>query len=400
MILPTWYMNDINPVHGSFFRDQAQALANNGLRVGVVAPTAISLRYAKSWKQVQRGLKRYNDDGVITYQHIFWNIFPKMPTLNIKRYVKIGLHLFEQYVKENDIPDIIHAHAAIQGGVLAREISRRYKIPYVITEHSSDFARNTYSSLEIRIADQVFENANARIVVSPTFGKLIEEKFPRSFQAWEYVPNIVGSDFKPGNNDKSTRDNAEFTFLHIASLNAEKKGQKELLQAFCHAFKDNPNVRLRIGGDGPSRKELEQLSEQLGIRKQVAFLGLLKREKVVKEMQNCETLVLASPFETFGVVLIEALSCGKPVIATACGGPEHIVNEENGYLVPPNNVRALATAMQKMKERIQKFDSEKIAIDCQQKYGTVAIAERLKKVYFNILEGQKQHNMIAHKDGI
>ena len=98
-------------------------------------------------------------------------------------------------------------------------------------------------------------------------------------------------------------------------------------------------------------------------------------------MHQCDVFVLPSLYETFGVVLIEALAAGKPVIATRCGGPESIVNDENGLLVAPANSDALGRAMRQMVEAIDRFNKDIIRSDCIARFSRQAVIEQLGRVY-------------------
>jgi glycosyltransferase involved in cell wall biosynthesis len=100
-----------------------------------------------------------------------------------------------------------------------------------------------------------------------------------------------------------------------------------------------------IGGGGPDREKLEELTKTLGVADRCRFLGALDRDQVKEKMQNCDVFVLSSLHETFGVVVAEAMACGKPVISTRCGGPEFVVNDETGVLVDVAKPQALADAM-------------------------------------------------------
>src|SRR4029079_19216509 len=98
--------------------------------------------------------------------------------------------------------------------------------------------------------------------------------------------------------------------------------------------------------DGPLRGELEALTRSLGIWERVRFLGRKGRPQVADLMQRCEMFVLPSRAEPFGIVLIEAMACRKPVIATRVGGiPEIIEDGQNGILVEPDNPEKLAEAI-------------------------------------------------------
>ena len=102
---------------------------------------------------------------------------------------------------------------------------------------------------------------------------------------------------------------------------------------------------LTIIGDGPEKNKLKLLSHKLQINNRVNFIGYQKKAVVADVIRDHDALVLSSDVETFGVVLVEAMTVGLPVIATKCGGPESIVLPETGILVEPNNSTELYTAM-------------------------------------------------------
>jgi len=355
--------------------------------VGVISPSAVSMRNLELWRKLRKFPEHYYDGDIDTYQKVFLNTFPRMPYLQTKQFLAIGLKMFQQYVDENGKPDLIHAHAAIMGGRLALEVSNCYNIPYVVTEHYSGLARNILKNKQLEIAKEVYRFAQAKVAVSQKFGQLLERMFPDSFTDWIEIPNIVMPEFTPlesqeGKSRLKNRDH--FIFLNVGYLNPNK-GQRDLLKSFANAFQGDSRVRLRIGGDGPLRAQLRQLAEELGILKQIDFLGSLDRKQVVEEMQHCDAFVLSSHFETFGVVLIEALACGKPVIATACGGPESIVNDGNGILVPPKDIKALSKALQSIRTNYKTFIPEEIARDCHDRFGAESVAARLQRIYEQVL---------------
>jgi glycosyltransferase involved in cell wall biosynthesis len=153
-----------------------------------------------------------------------------------------------------------------------------------------------------------------------------------------------------------------------------------LIQAFACAFKDM-DVELIVVGDGIERPKLESLVISCGIESQVSFLGNLNREDVKIEMQRCDAFVLASRYETFGVVYIEALACGKPIIATSCGGPAMIVDEENGLLVPVEDIKALSEAMSYLFTHYDNYKPETIRKNCINKYSEEVIIGKISDIY-------------------
>ena len=133
---------------------------------------------------------------------------------------------------------------------------------------------------------------------------------------------------------------------------------------------------MRLAGDGPIRGELERLCAERGIAAQVDFLGNLPSVEVREALAAADTFVLASDFETFGVVVIEALACGRPVIATASGGPDHLVTPENGLLIPTRDRQALRDALIEMRRRAGDYDPAAIRAAALSRYAPDAFARQ------------------------
>ena len=125
-------------------------------------------------------------------------------------------------------------------------------------------------------------------------------------------------------------------FLH------QNKGFDVLLKAFAMVIKDYPNLHLTIAGDGPEKANLTALIQQLNLTNHVSLLGAQNRTQVRDLMRESRCLVVSSYIETFGVVVIESLSQGTPVVATLCGGPESILTEGDGLFVKVNDEKSLA----------------------------------------------------------
>ena len=379
VVLPSWYPKSETDVDGIFFRLQAQALQRKGLKVGVIAPLFRSLR--TEWKSILTGpygMRHHNQGGLNTYVYDSMYFFPHCPVVDIDRirWVRAGMKAFKRYVAENGKPDVLHAHTMNFGGVLAYEISKKYGIPYVITEHSSAIARNLVRPNQWPIMKESAQHCQERFAVSKDFCALLREKYGLD---WEYLPNILGDNFaRPFEPfDKSHQD---FTFCSVSHLR-HLKGHDLLLPAFAKALEKYPFLKLKIGGNGVEAANLRRLTEELGIGHAVTFLGALKTEEVLDLMRHSNAFVLASRVETFGVVFIEALSQGLPVIATMCGGPQSIVNEDNGYLIPTENIEALSDALIRMYEERGKFSAEKLRADCLNEFGEDAVIGRLIQAF-------------------
>jgi glycosyltransferase involved in cell wall biosynthesis len=378
LIIPSWYPLVSGDIGGSFFREQAHALARVGCKVGVISPQLRSLRQWRSILTGKYGVTIEDDDGVITLRHHDMGWFPRMPRMQAMQWVTRGRRLYADYVERCGRPDVIHAHSLLYGGCVARDLSEREGIPYVVTEHSSAFVRRSVTAWQRRIAGASAANARRRFAVSETFCRFLGEYFGTDVTEWSYVPNSVRDSFLMASL-KPQQPRREFSFLHVSLLDANKAVDL-LIRAYAKAFGGSDEVVLKIGGGG-DREKLEALAADLGVARQVQFLGVLTRDDVVRQLQACDAFVLSSRYETFGVVLIEAMALGRPVVATRCGGPESIVRVQDGLLVPVDDVAQLAEAMQVMKLRYDDYDPEKIRASCAERFSGKSVTDRLIAEY-------------------
>jgi glycosyltransferase involved in cell wall biosynthesis len=385
LVIPSWYRSAEEPISGIFFRQQAQALHRAGFQVGVLYPHFRSLRLLRNQRTNLRPRFTWEiDEGVPTYRYEGWSLMPGFPKLFHLNWVRMGRLLFKRYLERFGKPDLIHAHSVIHGGVLAAQLQTDYKIPYVLTEHSSAYALGWFRPWHLPLAETCLRQAKARLVVSPALGKQLEKMFGAAALPWQWAPNLVDPRFAPNEQLVNQTPGQPFRFLNVGRLD-ENKRQGDLIRAFAERFKNHQNVQVRLVGDGPCRPQLEQLANTLGVGEQVIFLGVLDQVQVILEMQAANAVVVASQYETFGVVLIEALACGKPIISTACGGPEYIINEQNGLLVPINDVAALGAAMAQMVTTSDRYEPEKLRAACLDQFGEEAVVDCLYNVYQTVL---------------
>lgn len=381
LIIPSWYPQFSGDIVGSFFREQAIALRKAEYQVGVIYPQIRSLKNIKSILKKPYGLTVEDDEGVNTIRWYAVNFIPKNKKYNKSHWIKIALKLFETYVEQFGKPDIIHVHSMLYAGFAALLIYEKYGIPYVITEHSSAFARNLIPQETIDSLKSVVKQAKACIAVSQKFSNYLETQFPSS--NWLYIPNIVNDDFFTSPKVVgSTSLSSKIRIISICHLN-KNKNTELLIRAFALVLEQvvGLNLELVIGGDGEERETLQNLVNTLELNNYVQFLGSLTRSQVKQEINQSSMFVVSSKYETFGVVVVEALALGKPVVSTQCGGPESIINKDVGVLVENDSVSELAKGILHVSTHLNDYDADTLRKYCLENFSEKAVTNKLTNIY-------------------
>ncbi len=371
-MIPSWYRS-ARGSGGGYFRDRALALQRAGWRVAMLAPDLYTPRDLRRGEVASgRGPRiRVEDDGVETWRRDMLVMLPRLPYRNAALFAWCGLKLFARYLDAHGKPDFVEAHGALNGGVAAWAIGRRWGIPYMLTEHSTAFAQGRLRWWERDLVRRVIAGAQHCVAVSPQLAELLSQQYLGS--RWQYLPNPLGAAFVEDAAARQHDPAAPFVFVCVARLSPEK-GHAQLIEAFAAAFAGEPTVRLRLIGDGPMRSELQRLCAAQGVAGQVEFLGVLASEQVRDELAAANAFVLASDVETFGVAVIEALACGCPVLVTASGGPEHLVDGGNGVVIPPRDPTVLRNALIRMRHEADRYDRAAIRASALRLYGPEAFA--------------------------
>lgn len=378
LVISSGYPNDYEPLDGIFYRDQAEALKQAGHQVGVISAIPVSVfSFARSRKW-HFGKRKFVENGVNTFTWTYLNR-PKSPGYPVRKAFKYGLILFDRYISEFGKPDLVHLHC-FEGGRFAKGIKEKFGIPYVVTEHSSRFLLGTLPDSLQEVAKDVFSQAAVRIAVSRFLKETLEKKYQLDFQ---YVPNIV--DVSAFTIDPSFRKKEAFTFVHVAGLNANKN-QQMLIRAFELVAKKFPDVSLTIAGDGPLREELQQLTNQLNLAEKISFTGHQSREQLLRIYNESHAFVLTSFKETFGVVLIEAMSCGLPVIATKSGGPESIISESYLGELSEIDVESLSLAMERVYLNRANYHPNEIRSYAISHFSGEFVANQLMDIYQQVTQ--------------
>lgn len=366
LILPSWYPTKEDPNNGIFFAEQAAALAEYGHQVSVVALYGDSSHGLYIEEETRGRLREF----ALHYRPLPFH-------LTYIRIIAAISGLLSKELSENR-PDLIHVHS-FRATRYARAIKALRDIPYVVTEHVSWFERGLLSEKECRSAAAGYAHASAVIAVSEGLRDQIAHLSPIPVRV---VPNMVDDRFFL--TDLKKHPGEGFRFLSIGSLN-RNKGMDAVLEAFSEELNSGNNATLTICGDGEEREALERQASELGLGANVCFTGQVSRAECAAYLSECDAFVLASRVETFGIVLAEAMACGRPVVMTKTGAWQTIVSVRTGLAVDVDDIPALSRAMQSVVENAGKYDPKEIRTYCRDRFSARAICGSLTKIYEEVL---------------
>ena len=358
------------PLYGIFEFDQARALAESGVDTSMLVIDFRSNAYKRKY-----GLFSYERDGVKVFElslplGVYRRALPILQSLL--------LFLYKKAVKKVGKPDVIHAHF-YSIAAIASIIKKKENVPFLITEHSSKLNKETnlISTLDKQLAIKAYSSADSIIAVSKSLSLNLKNNFRCDSVVINNIVDTRNFKYVEHNN------NQDFTFLSVGNL-VPLKGFDILIKAFHKAFANEKEVYLNIIGDGIERGNLQNTINQYGIGDRVKLVGQKTRSELSLMMKDANAFVLASRSETFGVVYIEAMLTGMPVIATQCGGPEEFVNENNGILIPTDDIDSLVKALTAMRLNINKYNVAKISQECNERFSPQSIAKEIVRQYEKI----------------
>lgn len=377
LLLPSWYPDENNFLNGVFFKEQAEALVKEGIEVVVLSINIVSLsEFGKN--KINSGLRKNIENGVTVYRYYTYNYFPRMTELYLRYYSHLLNKLIKPIIRENPNIELVHIHSAIDAGIAYSK--SKISLPYIITEHSSKYQRNILNESQKKYLSNVFNGAKKVITVGDGLREAISKYI--DIKKVEVIPNLVSL-----NREITEVDNKKekFRFFSLGVL-TRTKGMDLLIEAFNDNKERLSNCEVYIGGDGMEYSNLKRQIKELNLQDSIKLLGKLDRKEVAYHMSNCDVFVLASRFETFGIVFLEAMIYGKPVIGSRTGGPDTFINSKNGITVEVENIKQLGEALVSMYENQGKYDSEEIYEYCNNNFNEKVVCNKIINIYEQIAQ--------------
>ncbi|MFC2115911.1 glycosyltransferase [Bacteroidota bacterium] len=377
LILPSWYPPD----GGQFFQDHAEGLADAGFEVDVLVNRMVGITQLKLSERKLFKRFRVTDYKGTRIIRSFYPKPPKSEILNVRGWSKSTLRLYKKYQARFGKPDIVLAHSAMWAGYAAYLIAKNYEVPYIINEHRGRFAvlskeaeamlRESYRPF----LEAAYQGASKVVSVSKALHYGIRKYVPAE-QELLTLPNLVDTEFF---SLPAPRVQEPFVVLSIGRLEVEK-GMDLLIEAFDLFAEDHPDAELRIVGRGSLEEDLKDMASRSSHPSRITFVGFLSSEGILDELHFANVLAVASRIEAFGVVFIEAMSTGLPVLATKTGGPDSIVPDYAGFLAACESVPSLFVGLKNIYSNYHNYDPKKIRKHVQRNFSTKAVISRFSEL--------------------
>ncbi len=346
LIVTHMYPNLQDPNNGIFVKDQATALARLGWDIRVVAPVARVPWFLKGrkqrWDEMARIPSCETVDGITIY-HPRTICLPRERSLLLDGFLYyLATRKTVRRIWDEFRFDCIHVHGVIPDAVGTVMLNRKYRVPLVVNMHGrllskTLFKRGPYGAL----AAFAFRRTDTVVTVGSHDAARLERLFP-FMQDVRTVHNGIDVEALDTAAGETRKNGDPHPLLLTVARLIERKNQAAVIEAVAVLKSEYPRLEYRILGAGSNENVLRSLSSKLGVSENVKFLGPKPRPEVYREMSRCDIFVMPSWDEALGVVYLEAMALGKPIIGSKGEGIADIVEDgRTGVLVDARDVAEL-----------------------------------------------------------
>lgn len=276
----------------------------------------------------------------------------------LKKYGKWMLMFTLHLLFKGSRTSVVQAHYVFPSGWLAKWYKRFFGARFIVTAHGGDIDQMVKKSGRIQnMTKKILTEADHVIAVGQELFATLEQDFgvPRSKLSLINMGvnlNVFKRLDKAEAREMCGISTNQIPLLFVGNI-MEQKGLNELVEAYSMLKKDHPDYELYIIGSNKDQSYYQQINSQItekGLAESIHFLGTKNQAEVALWMAAAEVFVLPSHIEGFGLVALEAMACGTPVVGTNVGGLKYLLDEGNGILVEVKNVDSLKKGIQTVLE--------------------------------------------------
>jgi len=387
------YPSTFNEVNGIFVHQQVEELRGQGCEVKVISPvpwTPFPVKYFfNKWKKYSEIPKKMIWEGIEVYYPRFLS-FPKalfFESSGNRMYT--GINDTVDGIYKDFKFDIIHSHVALPDGYCGMLVAKEYKKPLIVTIHGQDFQDTIFKNKKCEVNIEKTINSSEKVImVSDKLKKIGENLLNINKKKVTVIPNGINPEDNVKEKSILLRKYEKKKIILSVSHLKKSKGIQLNLKAISKNIKKYNNLFYIIVGSGKEQGELEKFSKQLCIQNNVEFVGEIPHKKVMEYMSICDIFSLPSYNEGFGVVYLEAMANGKPVIACKGEGIDGIIKDkETGILVKPKDIDSIVEAIDYLfsnpkKSKVIGQRAKKLVLE---NYTWEKNAEKTIKIYKEVL---------------
>jgi len=365
-IVTAWYPNEKNPLYGVFIQNQARALSAH-CEVFVLLLNWSLIPYTRERKEGKVTIIEKGDFYFPNASEQFLNFWAS-------RYVR-----FFKGIHEKSAFDLVHCHdhyGTFVGDIIKTQLS----IPYICTIHNSNIMNDKLVGWKKAYLPRILNNADRVISVGKKLANTLKSKYQISDV--KVIPNYIDTDLF---GIESTRNSDDFQFLFVGGLESHK-GIVDLVKAFHKA--NIEDASLHIVGTGDLRNEIASYIQKNDLIEIIHLHGEVPNDKLPEIYNESHVYVSVSEYETFGVTVLEAMSCGLPVLFTASGGPDDLVKDFAGLEIKERTIQGIDNGLKEIKGKYGKYNGEKIREHVMNNYGSQKIIETLLNEYKLVLNAK------------
>ncbi len=378
LFLARWYPHYYDPMYGLFVERHARAVAlYHDVSVIYILPVDADIQPFEEIHEETHFLE-------VKYYYSKAGISGRL--LSPFRYYNYFRKAYQTVISKRSKPDLVHVNVLTRVGVLARLLKFQYRTPYIITEHWSRYLsrRNGYQGFMRKlITPHVVKHAGGLTTVTDNLREAMKNHGLIARRTVT-IPNVVDVDFFRPPLSKQHHDKT--IFIHLSCFEERSKNMSGILQAVKQLSKERQDFLLYMVGEGVDWDKTVREAEKLQLKdKFVYFTGLKQGQELLQLMQRADIMVLYSHYENLPVVILEAFSCGMPVISSNVGGIAEHLSDERGILIPPGDSLLLAHTMEKMMEKLPEFDHDRIRNYAVNHFSMKVVGSQFDHLYQKVL---------------
>jgi glycosyltransferase involved in cell wall biosynthesis len=376
---PLWYPNRTDPYSGDFIQRHARAAsAFRNIEV-VVAIRDISLPPGVT-EEVR------SENGGLCETIIYYNTSnirfrPLNRLMSFFKYRKIIDAMSKRIFQIRGIPSALHTHIYGKNCYIPWRLSYSSKVPLFYSEQQTGLVKEgakttlRWGILSKFLLKKFLSRTKKSSFVSDYLGASVRRFYPKL--SYAVIPNVVDDNFFMPSS--SVNNATTFQFIHISTLTYQKNFD-DIITAIKYLTENFINFELHVFG--PFNNEWQNKIKNAGLEKYIFFEGEQPHEIILPFLQSSDALILYSRFETFGCVVIEAMSCGVPVIVSDISPMRELIREgKDGIIVAKENPEKLAETLYQFTQYPLRPDKTALHREIAQRYGMKKIGELFERFY-------------------